>query len=208
MPQYTRNRPKLKYWVMLNQYLAYGYSGVDISKVSGVTQADLDLLGIGKFETFTPTNPIVIGSNSPKPTRVLKRITAGGIKRTFSTFCAYDKVQAAIQAGWQVAKQGRIRGLRDVAESTRVGVFIPIGGINYGFNMDRTDFNTYGTALGIQAVTGLTGAADIARLVFGASFPKPGMASIKLADGSTFSSFYDPTKLDDLKEWSKTLARA
>lgn len=194
MPSYTRGqrRDQLTY-VKANPVLYYGFKTKDFSSLSGVSGADLTALG--HITAPAAGTLLVIGANAPKPPRVSKRIsTSGSGQSTVSTFCGYDKVAAALAAGWSFQKAGRSVPLRSSGRSVTAVVEISANGPLYCFPMNAGDFQTYGADLGLQSAASITSDAELNRLVVGSSLPKPGKATKSLLNGSTFSSFYAPEK--------------
>lgn len=73
-------------------------------------------------------------------------------------------------------------------------VFVPIirgATFNYGYKMNKAQFNSIGSTLGIKIALGEPG------VFYGADSPRPGRARLKTATGSQ-SSFYDQRKADSL----------
>jgi hypothetical protein len=213
-----RKREELTY-VAASEFVMYGFKTFDISGVPGITASDLTALGHVKAAGMTPdaTKVYVLRANAPKPPRVTKKATSGGVGTgtggagatplTVSTFCSYNALSAAYAAKWTLAKQGRGITFRGEGSPTRQRtVAVPIGGGFYCFSCDRSTFSTYGTALGLK---GALTDAEAKKAFMGASAPKPGTAGTKTTAGSV-SSFYDPSKKGDLAGadagWSLTEA--
>lgn len=201
MPAYTRGRKRdqLRY-VKVNPVLWYGFKTVDLSAIAGVSAADLTALG----HTANPTGTgalLCIGANAPKPPRVTKKIAGASStsQGSTSTFCAYDRLPQAAAAGWSVGKSGREVGLRTSGRSVTALVEIAPGGVMYAFSMNAGDFASYGAELGLKSASSITTEAEINRVVFGSSLPRPGRASKELTTG-TITSFYDPSKKADLQQ--------
>lgn len=65
--------------------------------------------------------------------------------------------------------------------------------------MNKADFEAYGSELGLQTSTTIS-ASEKNRLVSGSKTPRPGRASKLLTDGSTFSSFFSTSVLQQVAE--------
>jgi hypothetical protein len=153
--------------------LKYGFN-------SGADAADRGILGQTAVD---PTNltGLVIGANNIKPPKATKMKTTG----SESSFCGHDKVTDLKAAGWTVTR-GRYRSRASSKRSTVY--YVTVNGIKYAWSSANTvlkgiDFKS----LGIK-----TGKPTDNDLIFGASFPKPGRASISVG-ASTYSTFYDPS---------------
>ena len=140
------------------------------------------------------------GGESPKPRRA-KRLTADGWN---SSFIAETPavITAARASGYQVSKAGKRRGRVPSAGSRATTVYVNVRGIKYAWNIPNESLATMtqatATALGISIAT----AADEATLVFGASIPKPAVATFFSAagpgGGDQLSTFIDQSKEDTL----------
>ncbi len=213
-----RKREELTY-VAASEFVMYGFKTFNISSVPGITPSDLTALGhvAASGMTSDATKVYVLRANAPKPPRVSKKAStatagtgtggAGASPLTVSTFCAYNKLNAAYAEKWTLAKRGRGITFRGESSPTRQRtVAVPIGGGFYCFSCDRSTFTTYGATLGLK---GTLTAEEAKKAFMGASAPKPGTAGTKTASGSV-SSFYDPSEQGDLAGadagWSLTEA--
>lgn len=195
MPATTRGRKRDKpRMVTINDVLGYGFMQTDISSATGVTDADLTgTLGQVDISTATPPIPVIWGANAPKPTRMTKKTgSTTGIRR-ISAFASHDRVASARNQSWKVSKQGRMATPSKTATNQTVGV--ELGSVVYIFSMNSADFGAFGADLGLKSTFTAT---DVKRMVRGCSTPQPGSATKELTGGTTFTSFYDPTKLDSL----------
>lgn len=216
--------------------LLYGFKTKDIAALSGVSSADLTtqlghIYGTNGVFTFPAGTIPIFGANAPKPPRVTKALSgttatptptegepapapAPATGKSISTFCGVDKVVSARNGGWNLSGQGRgitVRGKNTSLSQCTVLIEIPGNGI-YAYRLNKTDFDTYQTALGLRTLgDGETGLNETERasIYFGASAPKPGKASIKtVVNGrtSTFSTFYPPAQANALASagWALT----
>lgn len=140
---------------------------------------------------------IVLGANAPKPPRASKR-TETGIE---SSFVDKGKIAEARNNGYQVAR-GRVRrgGKTKFAQVK----YVTINGINYAWAQP----NIATPPPGLDQAD-LKDPDENTKLVFGAKFPKPPRMKIEIAggegeSGGVFSTFVDPTKVDNLVKagWS------
>lgn len=200
MPSYTRGKPRnITTYVKVNEQLFYGFRTKDLAAVTGVTQADITALG---HVTAPPANSILcFAANAPKPPRVSKKIAgaASGAQGSVGSFCAYDRLAAAIAAGWNLAKDGLEVGLRTSGKTVTVVAEIAQNGVLYAFSMNSADFASYGDVLGLKTAQTLT-ASELQRVVRGSTYPKPGRAQLTLQTGGTVNAFYSPAKKLDLQQ--------
>lgn len=199
MPAYTRGKKRnLARYVKANALLYYGFRTKDLSAVVGVSEADLAALG--QLSTVPANSVACFGANAPKPPRVSKRIaTTGTGQQSVSTFCSFDKLGAAIAAGWNLGKDGRSVGLTVNARTVIAVAAIDATGPLYAFPMNAADFASYGEQLGLKSAATVTTAAEINRLIRGSSYPRPGRAMKMLDTGGTVQTFFDYSKLADLQ---------
>lgn len=200
MPSYTRNKRRdVTAYVKVTPVLLYGFRTKDLSQVTGVSSGDLTALG--HVNTLASGAIACFGANAPKPPRVSKRIAnaPAGSQGSVSTFCAYDKLAAALSAGWSLAKDGIDVGLRTSGKSVTAIVEIAPNGVLYAFPMNAADFASYGETLGLESAATLTN-AEMQRLVRGSTYPKPGRAIKELDTGGSVSSFYAPANKGNLQQ--------
>ncbi|WP_414587410.1 hypothetical protein [Scytonema sp. PCC 10023] len=207
MAGYTRNvkRDNLVF-VPVNTKILYGFKTKDLTSISGVSAADIAPLGhltvaaasaqVGKI--------MVVGANAPKPPRVTKRIStaAAGTQRSVSTFCATPSLARALSAGWNLSKQGGAVLVRPASASrgSLTAIVTLSNGARYCFSMNRTDFDAYGAALGLESAVTINTQAERDSLVRGSRIPRPGRASFETTGGGTFSSFFSTNKTGSLGE--------
>jgi hypothetical protein len=140
------------------------------------------------------------GGDSPKPRRA-KKLTADGWNSSFISSAA-AVIAAAKAAGYQITRGGKKRGRVPAAGARATTVYVLVRGIKYAWNMSNESLATItqatATALGINIAT----AADEATLVWGASLPKPAVATFYNAagpgGGDQLSTFVDQAKEDTL----------
>lgn len=204
MPAYTRGQKRdTMIFVAVNTSIRFGWKSKDLSAVTGITSTDITNLGHQKQSALTGTGLIlVVGAQSPKPARVTRKLSGASVgqQQSVNTYCAHDKLAAALGAGWNLAKPSRgvtIRGASaDRAGLTAIATLSD--GSKYCFPMNKTDFDSYKTPLGLETAATITTATERAKLVSGCSKPRPGKAALQLAGGSTFSSFFSTAKMGDL----------
>lgn len=184
-------------FVSATPFIKYGFKLRDITAVQGVSAADQTALG-HELNVTTPTagQIYVFRANSPKPPVVGKKLT-GAPQNRLSTFCGFQNVAQAAALGWSLVKAARGISVRAASNPGReqTGV-VPIAGGFYIFSCDKATLSTYGADLGIQDSTALTTATDRQKAFSGATWPRPGKASLKLANG-TVSSFIAPDSAPD-----------
>lgn len=140
------------------------------------------VLGHTEMPTDTPQE-FIFGANSPKPARASK----DGV----SSWIATDKIPEARQAGWKVVKRPRFRGTRvyanrpsgnSVRNRGSVGVYVETRGIFYAWRMPNYQYSRLVdadfTELDIKVPNS---EADMKKMVYGASFPRPGRAQKTIA---------------------------
>jgi hypothetical protein len=203
MPSYTRGRARdVLTYVAVNTKLFYGFKTKDLSAIAGVSAGDLtSQLGHVSPAAVAAGGLLCLGANAPKPPRVTKKIAnaVASAQGSVSTFCAYNRLAQATAGGWVLSKQGREVGLRTDGRSITALVEIAPNGVLYAFSMNRADFDAFGQELGLQSAASMTTTAEIDRIVFASSMPKPGRATKAVANG-TVSTFYDPAKKADLQQ--------
>jgi hypothetical protein len=159
---------------------------------------DLGIIKINPSGTGFSIQGLAIGVNSPKPPRATK-ITVTG---TETSFCDEAKIPTLLADDWEI-KGAKIRGISD--SSFAKAVYVTINGIKYAWMSAEAPINPPG-----YATADIKPVGDNDLVVIGASFPKPPRMKVNLkettgAPGSettsklgTFSTFVDPTKVDDL----------
>ena len=207
MPPYVRGvgRPDLIY-VRINEFVLYGFARKDLTKIPGVTAADITPLGhlTAAAAGGTAGAILCLGANAPKPARVRKRlgnaVTAQG---SVSTFCSYNALAAAAGAGWRLVKPVHYVSLSGPSAGRRGQTVIAelSNGTLYAFSMNTADVTAYAGALGLQAAAAVTTDVERKKLVRGSNVPRPGKAGLEVAVGggtpdtpisgfSRFESFY------------------
>lgn len=170
---------------------------------------DLGIIKINPSGTGFSLQGLAFGVNSPKPPRATKTTVTG----TETSFCDEAKIGTLLAADWDI-KGAKIRGIGD--SSFAKAVYVTINGLKYAWMSAETPVNPPGFATAdIKPVA----ANDL--VIIGASFPKPPRMKVNLkstggdaANPTTsklgvYSTFVDPTKVDDLTSvgW-KLAARA
>ena len=197
MPSYTRNvKRDILVFVRANTKILFGFKTKDLAAIGGVSTADITALGhiSGTAATAQAGKILVVGASAPKPPRVTKRRenAAAGTQKSVSTYCDALGLSNALAAGWTLSKQGR--GVMLKAASASRGTLTAIAtlsnGAKYAFPMNKADFDQYGSALGLESSAIITTETERDSLVRGSRIPFPGRASIELASGATFSTFF------------------
>jgi hypothetical protein len=194
MPEYTRGKQRDQdVAVLLFKGVYYQFKTKDLSKVPGVGEGDLAVLKhvkIGNDGGGIPKSSIVfLRANAPKPPRVSKQLSKEPtVQGSISTFCAPDALSASLRAGWNLVKPGRAAGAQ-IGPKSVTAIAKLSNGVLYGFSLNKRDFETYKTPLGLEGPESLTTDAERQKLVIGSSLPKPGKAKLKLENGSDFSTF-------------------
>ncbi|MBD2365184.1 hypothetical protein H6G36_29205 [Anabaena minutissima FACHB-250] len=201
MPAYTRNQKRESLvFVPVNLYMSYGFKTKDLSSLAGVSSADITALGHVSLDAAIGCK--IVGAKTPKPPRVSKKIPNATPlqQQSVSTFCGYDKLVAALAAGWNMSKRGQSVIIKP-SSATR-GTLTAIALLSdfslYCFSMNKADFEAYGAELGLKSATQITGSVERKKLVSGSSTPYPGRASKELADGSRFTSFYSTEEVENI----------
>lgn len=193
-------------YVLVNVKTYYGWKRKDLSSLAGITEADLTTIGHLKAEgaTLTPGNIIIIGAKAPQPARITRRISTAtvGQQQSVSTFCAHDKTSAALGAKWSISESKKAVNLQapSASKGSHSAIAILSDGSRYCFPMNKADFDTYGAELGLTGAATITTAAERNTLVSGSTRPKPGRATKRLEDGSTFSCYFSTDKQGDMME--------
>lgn len=191
-------------YVLVNASTYYGWKRKDLASLSGVTEADLTTIGHLKAEgaTLAAGSRIIIGAKNPQPARITRRITTAtvGQQQSISTFCAYDKTAAALGAKWTVAQSRKAVTLQapSASRGSQTAIATLSDGSKYCFSMNKADFDSYATELGLDAASTITTETERNKLVSGSTRPKPGRAAKRLEDGSSFSSFFSSAKQGDM----------
>lgn len=189
MPASTRGVKRSEVtFVLVSEFLAYGWASADISALPGVSQAELtDGLGHLKEGSMFTGYVRVMGANAPKPARVKKQIPNApfGTRSSVSTFCAYDKLAAAQVAGWQMSKPGRSMkvSVPGAGKRTWTGVMVLSNSLWYAQPVDAIAATPEVTdIIGILRPNQIT--ANGRKLLVRGSRSKPGICEVPLADGS------------------------
>jgi hypothetical protein len=202
MPSVLLGKPKDElHFVSVTPKLMYGFRSRELSSIAGISADDLTALG----HTIDPTTFVagqvyIFGANAPKPARMSKKTTGGvGVPQSVSTFCAYNTIPTAMAKKWRMIKRPRGISTRGAAGpgKEQTGV-VEINGGLYCFSCDRATLSTYGTDLGIADATAINSQTERDRAFRGASWPRPGTASLLVDAGAgilgTVSSFCAPDK--------------
>lgn len=188
MSSYTRGvlRDQAMF-VLVNRVipLYYGWKTKDFGGVVGVTATEYDRALLGhKLGSELPSGALIIlRANSPKPPRVSLRVNDNpdvSQQESISTFCAIDKFADALKAGWVQGGYGSNVRLRSNARGLTAIATVYSGEqeLSYAFPMNRADFTAYGDQLGLLPPESINTDTERARLIAGASQPKPGRAEM------------------------------
>lgn len=129
---------------------------------------------------ITNTAPVngFINANSPKPPRATQRTATG----TNTSWASAEKLPTLRNTGWTI-QQPKTRNINLLNGSKRVvTVYVVTGGIKYAWNMPKelhAKISTFLSGLGIELAT----ANDIPNLIWGASAPKPALATLFVEGG-------------------------
>lgn len=202
MPSYTRGLERnILTFVALNPVFFYGWKTIDLAARTGISAADLtNQLGHVNAATASANAGaiLVTGANSPKPARVTRKDPAAPVSApaSTSTYIAYDTANVATAEGWTLSTPargvkltGNVDGKRSITAIAELS-----NGALYCFPLNKADFTTHATALGLQDATSVGSTNERQRLVTG-SKTKPGVASIE-AGGGLFSTFYSSASSD------------
>lgn len=156
-------------------------------------------LGQVATSTLTEVNGVVVGAQSPKPSRASKRFATG----TESSFCASASIPALRNDEWTIntSKTASFAINTSFAKAYKV----TINGIKYAFQSADLPSGTAFPA-GFTDPRDLVDANDT-NLVWGADFPKPPRFSIR-SGANTISSYLDETKVDLAKNAGARVAGA
>jgi hypothetical protein len=197
MPSYTRNKKRENMvFVAVNPVIRFGWKSKDLASISGISQSDLtNDLGHTAQSSITGSGLIlVVGAQAPKPARVTKKLSNASVlqQQSVSTFCAHDKLATALGKGWNLSQNRRSVTLRasNASRGSLTAIATLSDGTFYCFPMNKADFEAYSAELGLDKSTKITNENERNKLVSGSSKPRPGRASKRLDDGSSFSSFY------------------
>lgn len=200
MPSYTRGqlRDNVTFVKISNtQEVYYGFNTKDLAAVAGISEGDLSG-NLGHLDSVAPNALVIVRATSPKPPRVRLVVNANpdvNQQGSVSTFCAVDKLNLALGAGWQLAKRGNGVSLANNART--IGAVAQLSnGLLVVTPMNKNDFDQYRTELGLQGPTQIQ-ASERDRLVFGASRPKAGQAKKTLDRGTITKPFSTATDVEN-----------
>lgn len=212
MPSYTRGVLRDNFVAVrcfsatANTY--FGFKTKDFSSIPNVDASDVQALGFTLPEAIPNGGLLFLRANSPKPPRarkvILKNPTVAQ-QGSISSYFSVENTSEVLAAGWTISKAALPVSLRATTRFTTAIAKVS-NGAYYCWNMNTADFAAYSDALGLLSATNITSAAERARLVRGASLPRPAKAVRKFDDGKTFSSFVSFDKIDDLGSTDLTLA--
>jgi hypothetical protein len=172
--------------------LNYGFnSGLADSKRATFGQTVIDFDAVPAKTVF--------GANSPKPYRASKKLTTG----YESSYCSDSVVAALKTAKYTITRPKKRTATKSALSDT---YYVDVQGIKYAWSSPKLPV---GIPASYPADTGVTTATSAMEdLVFGATYPKPARYSVRINEGtateSSFSSFVEPTKEDNLpNDWRK-----
>ncbi len=178
----------------------FAFKTKDFASLPGVATSDLAALGHLTIDAL-PTNVLIfLRANSPKPPRarkVINRNPSVNEQGSVSTYYGYGREQQVLGAGWDLATPAKSVNLRNKARYVSAVAKVS-NGAYYVFPMNTADFTTYGAILGLLSPTQITSDTERAKLVVGASRPRPGKAAKDLGNGAEFTSFYSFDAVDQL----------
>jgi hypothetical protein len=169
------------------QPIYYNFTTKSFASLVGISDADLRTQ-LGHLDA-APTGVIVfVRSNSPKPPRVSKRIRNNPTAQQqgiVSTYCGVNDISKAIsEHGWSFQKRGR--GVRLTNNNRTISAIAKLStGVLVVEPKNADDVNSYAGPLGLILPGTINTAAEQARLVWGASFPKVGRAEKPLGLSTT-----------------------
>lgn len=184
--------------------LYYQFITKDLAAAVGISQSDLQVLGhielggTGDNAVQAPSGSIVLlRCNSPKPPRVSLTLTSESTRKTVNTFCAVDKIKAAIAAGWSVRDQGLVPSVGLTPKSVVTAVKLS-NGLLYITDLLIGDYDSFAPPLGLLDPKEINAEAERAKLIRGTSNNKPGRAIKVFTDGTKATQFYSyDAPLDD-----------
>lgn len=146
---------------------------------------------------LTDITGVIVGANAPKPPKATKKIPEFG---TVSSFCDGTKGAELKRDGWKVRgskyPQYSINLLEQAKDS--VTYVLTLNGVKYAFNSTPISESVIFPGLG-GILSEATAANENDQLVWGAEFPKPPKMKLTNSAGKSFSTFIDPSKVDDAK---------
>lgn len=161
---------------------------------SGLKSSLRDNFGHVVVTADTPVANLAIGVNFPKPDRATRKTKGIGFE---GSFCADNKISALKQSGFRIVKSRASR--RVINNSLVATVYVTINGLKYAWNFPKDASAAKAVAaLGIEVAD-----KNDKGLIFGASWPRPGVYKIQITgenSSASFSSFCDPSKEDSLEE--------
>lgn len=173
--------PRKLVWVKVSEAfpnLKYGFR-------SGVEESFRGQLGQTVVAAADLQN-LVVGANRPKPARASKKRATG----YEGSFCSYDQIATLKQNGFSITPG---KGPR-LAKATTLSkpVYVTVNGIKYGWMSPVSTMPVTVGSIGVKDVGGTD--TDI---LYGCEFPKPPrMKFINDTTGDSFSSFADPSNVD------------
>lgn len=137
---------------------------------------------------------IVFGANAPKPGRATRRRDSGIIDSTYYSWATLTTLRSTANVSYTSPR----RRVSNRQNRRSRPVKVQIASIDYAWNMPLRTFNDLGgalTQLGVEPVT-----SSDTNLVWGASKPKPPVASFMTTSGRTRTTFISPTRVNNLPE--------
>jgi hypothetical protein len=198
MSPYTRNKKRLNiFFVAVNQYLYFGFKPKDLTSFTGISNDDVAALGHIQTSAIPEGGLRIIGAQTPKPHKVKKIIpnAAALQQKSVSTFAAFNKIAEAKSKGWNLIENRKSVVLTspNSFRTSLTAIATLSNSLLYCFPMNKADFDTYGSELGLKNSSQIINDINRQKLVSGADIPKPGQASRKTENG-IFSSFYSDAK--------------
>jgi hypothetical protein len=196
MPAYTRGSTRdVLTFVKVNPVLLYGWKAPDLTAKLGIDAVDLDV-ELGHMSSTAAAAVVgailVIGANSPKPARVVKRDKTAPVNQTASTstFISFDRAAAATTAGWTLSSPARgVRLTANMPGNRSITAIAELSnGALYAFPMNQADFTLVGAELGLTDSSSVTTTLERQRLLTGAR-TRPGKCS-KIVGPGMMSTYF------------------
>ncbi len=212
MPSYTRGVLRENF-VAVRCFSAtadtyFGFKTKDFASLPNVSESDIQALGFLLPEALPNGSLLFVRANAPKPPRarkvILKNPTVSQ-QGSISSYFSIEQSSAVLAAGWTISKAAMPVALRATARFTTAIAKVS-NGAYYCWNMNTADFAAYAEPLGLLSSVNITSATERAKLVRGASLPRPARAVRKFDDAKSFSTFVSFDKIDDLGSTDLTLA--
>jgi hypothetical protein len=204
MPSYLSNKPRdqFTYVLVAGNNVYYGFKTKSITQVTGVT-AD-DLVALGHLDpTAVPQGGLrMLRAQAPKPPRAkktVKRNPSVSEQGSVSTFYGLGRETQVTAAGWDLLNGARAASL--TANARTISAIARLSnGMYYVFPLNTEVFNAYASQLGLVSPATINTATEEAKLVRGASRPRPGRAIKELNGGGTLNTFFSTDAFETVRQ--------